>query len=181
MLSKYISNFAFVSVTGAKVNAKDRGLLTPLHRAAASRNEVCPHFYYFKNTEDRRDLTTRYFGLTKCYLCVAPQKAVELLLKHGAKVNTQDKYWHTPLHMAAAKWATGCAEALIPHMCSMDVADRSGRTPLHHAAHSGHEEVKLFVFLLTSFHVPSHYLSSMFDSYHIGCKQGLWIDILSTD
>jgi len=62
---------------------------------------------------------------------------------HSAMVNTQDKYWHTPLHMAAAKWATGCAKALIPHVCSLDVADRSGRTPLHYAGHSGHGEVKL--------------------------------------
>lgn len=30
--------------TGAKVNVKDQGLLTPLHRAAASQNEVCSHF-----------------------------------------------------------------------------------------------------------------------------------------
>lgn len=69
------------------------------------------------------------------------QRAVELLLKHKAEVNTRDKFWHTPLHMAAANWATGSAEALIPHLCSLDVNDRSGRTPLHHAAHSGHEEV----------------------------------------
>ena len=75
------------------------------------------------------------------HLCVCPQKAVELLLKHKAKVNTQDKFGHTPLHMAAGKWDTGCAEALIPHVSSLDVADRLGRTPLHQAAHSGHGEV----------------------------------------
>lgn len=72
-----------------------------------------------------------------------PQRAVELLLKHKAEVNAKDKFWHTPLHMAAAKWATGCALVLIPHVCSLDVADRSGRTPLHHAAYSGHEEVRI--------------------------------------
>lgn len=69
------------------------------------------------------------------------QRAVELLLKHGAEVNSRDKFWHTPLHMAAANWATGCAEALIPHICSLDVTDKSGRTPLHHASHSGHGKV----------------------------------------
>ena len=66
---------------------------------------------------------------------------MELLLKHKAEVNTRDKFWHTPLHMAAANWAAGCAEALIPYVSSLDVTDRSGRTPLHHAAHSGHGEV----------------------------------------
>lgn len=39
--------------TGANVNAKDTLWLTPLHRAAASRNEVCaPTFFYpFKKDE----------------------------------------------------------------------------------------------------------------------------------
>lgn len=71
------------------------------------------------------------------------QKAVELLLKRKAEVNAKDKFWQTPLHMAAAKWATGCALVLTPHVCSLDVADRSGRTPLHHAAYSGHGEVRM--------------------------------------
>lgn len=74
-------------------------------------------------------------------LCFLPQRAVELLLKHNAEINSRDKFWHTPLHMAASNWAIGCAKALIPHVQSVDVSDRSGRTPLHHAAYSGHGEV----------------------------------------
>lgn len=87
--------------------------------------------------------------LSSFEFCVFPQRAVKLLLKHRAEVNARDKFWHTPLHMAAAKWATGCALALIPHVCSLDVADRSGRTPLHHAAYSGHGEVNCKVDSLT--------------------------------
>lgn len=82
-------------------------------------------------------------NLSIIYLFFFQQRAVELLLKHKAEVNAKDKFWHTPLHMAAAKWATGCALVLIPHVCSLDVADKSGRTPLHHAAYSGHEEVSV--------------------------------------
>lgn len=136
------SNFAF-SVTGANVNAKDHGLLTPLHRAAASRNEVCSHFKTQGEKDFSEDLTNRLWCLISVFFefCLYPQRAVELLLKHRAEVNARDKFRHTPLHMAAAKWATGCALALIPHVCSLDVADRYGRTPLHHAAHSGHGEV----------------------------------------
>uniref|UniRef100_A0A8D3CJX0 Ankyrin repeat domain 44 n=1 Tax=Scophthalmus maximus TaxID=52904 RepID=A0A8D3CJX0_SCOMX len=74
-------------------------------------------------------------------LCFVQSRAVELLLKHRAEVNTRDKFWHTPLHMAAANWAAGCAEALIPHVSSLDVCDLSGRTPLHHAVHNGHAEM----------------------------------------
>uniref|UniRef100_A0A8C8IQK4 Ankyrin repeat domain 52 n=1 Tax=Oncorhynchus tshawytscha TaxID=74940 RepID=A0A8C8IQK4_ONCTS len=70
------------------------------------------------------------------------QKAVGLLLKQDAEVNLRDKFWQTPLHVAAANRATRCAEALIPKLSSLNVADRSGRTALHHAAHSGHVEVR---------------------------------------
>lgn len=70
------------------------------------------------------------------------QKAVGLLLKQDAEVNLRDKFWQTPLHVAAANRATRCAEALIPKLSSLNVADRFGRTALHHAAHSGHVEVR---------------------------------------
>uniref|UniRef100_A0A8C7GRL0 Ankyrin repeat domain 52 n=1 Tax=Oncorhynchus kisutch TaxID=8019 RepID=A0A8C7GRL0_ONCKI len=74
------------------------------------------------------------------------QKAVGLLLRQDAEVNARDKFWQTPLHVAAANRATRCAEALIPKLSSLNVADRSGRTALHHAAHSGHLQiVKLLV------------------------------------
>lgn len=71
---------------------------------------------------------------------------MDLLLNQAAEVNALDQFGHTPLHMAAANWATGCADALIPHVCSLDVADGSGRTPLHHASHSGHAKVLSFLF-----------------------------------
>lgn len=70
------------------------------------------------------------------------QKALNLLLKHSADVNARDKYWQTPLHVAAANRATKCAEAIIPLLSSVNVADRTGRTALHHAVHSGHIEVR---------------------------------------
>uniref|UniRef100_W5MAW9 Ankyrin repeat domain 52a n=1 Tax=Lepisosteus oculatus TaxID=7918 RepID=W5MAW9_LEPOC len=68
-------------------------------------------------------------------------KAVSLLLRQGAEINARDKFWQTPLHVAAANRATKCAEALIPLLNSVNVADRTGRTALHHAAHSGHVEM----------------------------------------
>lgn len=70
------------------------------------------------------------------------QKALNLLVKHSADVNARDKYWQTPLHIAAANRATKCAEAIIPLLSSVNVADRTGRTALHHAVHSGHIEVR---------------------------------------
>ena len=75
------------------------------------------------------------------YLVRQFQKAVCLLLNHGADADTKDKSWLTPLHVSAANWAIGCADAPIPHLTSLDTADKSGRTALLHAAYSGQDEV----------------------------------------
>ena len=55
--------------------------------------------------------------------------------------NARDKFWQTPLHVAAANRATRCAETLLPQLSNLDMADRTGRTALHHAAQSGFQEV----------------------------------------
>lgn len=75
-----------------------------------------------------------------------PQDAVQVLLKHSADVNSRDKYWQTPLHIAAANKAVRCAEALIPLLSNVNVSERAGRTALHHAAFSGHLEVRKMSF-----------------------------------
>ena len=64
-----------------------------------------------------------------------------MLLRHQADVNTRDKNWQTPLHVAAANNAVKCAEFIIPLLTNVNVSDRSGRTSLHHAAFNGHLEV----------------------------------------
>lgn len=166
------------SLSGASVNAKDQGWLTPLHRAAASRNEVrpwCQVLYVNPSTVISLEflislnsiaqllklicilITHHLLSWMSIYMNVSDshtphpfylfsfclsQKAVGLLLKQDAEVNLRDKFWQTPLHVAAANRATRCAEALIPKLSSLNVADRSGRTALHHAAHSGHVEVR---------------------------------------
>lgn len=48
-----------LSFTGANINAKDQGLLTPLHRAAASRNEVCSYFKTQREKGFLKELTTQ--------------------------------------------------------------------------------------------------------------------------
>lgn len=78
------------------------------------------------------------------------QRAVGLLLRRGADANTRDKFWQTPLHVAAANRATRCAEALLTQLSNLNMADRTGRTALHHAAQSGFQEVR---FKLFGFHL----------------------------
>ncbi|TNM86767.1 hypothetical protein fugu_006997 [Takifugu bimaculatus] len=60
-------------------------------------------------------------------------RVVGLLLRRGAEANARDKFWQTPLHVAAANRATRCAETLLTHLSNLNMADRTGRTALHHA------------------------------------------------
>lgn len=64
-----------------------------------------------------------------------------MLLRYQADVNSRDKNWQTPLHVAAANNAVKCAEFIIPLLTNVNVSDRLGHTSLHHAAFNGHSEV----------------------------------------
>lgn len=64
-----------------------------------------------------------------------------VLLKYKANVNARDRYWQTPLHIAAANNAVQSAAHLFQELTNVNVTDRSGRTGLHHAAYSNHHEV----------------------------------------
>ncbi|KAK1801942.1 hypothetical protein P4O66_022568 [Electrophorus voltai] len=134
---------------GANINAKDHVWLTPLHRAAASRNEVAR-----VNGANLSQIITLWPKgqscllplAIRCRMFFASQKAVGLLLRKGADITARDKLWQTALHVAAANRATRCAEALLPHVSALNAADRTGRTALHHAAQSGCQEmVKLLM------------------------------------
>ena len=81
-----------------------------------------------------------HVGLTKRYRFPL-QRAVGLLLRRGAEANARDKFWQTPLHVAAANRASRCAETLLSQLVNLNMADRTGRSALHHAAQSGFQEV----------------------------------------
>lgn len=86
-----------------------------------------------------------YWKLTAvCVTCNHFQDTVGILLKHKADINARDRYWQTPLHVAAANNAVLCADNLIPLLPNINVTDRGGRTSLHHAAYNGHHEVVEF-------------------------------------
>lgn len=140
------------TLIGANVNAKDHVWLTPLHRAAASRNEVSnvdhlSHVKIYIALSTKLFQTWTMFGFCQevfsqaLFYSFSLQRAVGLLLRQGAEANARDKFWQTPLHVAAANRATRCAEALLPQLSNLNMADRTGRTALHHAAQSGYMEV----------------------------------------
>ena len=68
---------------------------------------------------------------------------VELLLEHGACVESRDTRSRTPLHVAAANNALLSCHCLLPLVIGRDVdaVDQSQRTALHHAAYHTHTQV----------------------------------------
>lgn len=69
----------------------------------------------------------------------------ELLVQNKADLTARDRHWQTPLHVAAANNAVGCAEAMLSFLPNINITDRGGHTSLHHAAYNGHHEVSLLI------------------------------------
>jgi len=65
-------------------------------------------------------------------------KIVRLLCKHGAAVNTKDKFGRTALYMASANGKEECVETLIDMNADIRIVDKFGKSPLHVAALKGH-------------------------------------------
>ncbi len=67
---------------------------------------------------------------------------IELLLAHGADINSKNAQGGTALHDAALAGQAEAVEALIKHGCDVNARDAdSGATPLHHAASWGRKNV----------------------------------------
>ncbi|KAH0630340.1 hypothetical protein JD844_013279 [Phrynosoma platyrhinos] len=86
---------------------------------------------------DRKD----YYGKTPLYWAAykGQRHTVELLLKHGANVNTCCKHGGTPLHAAVGLFPD-CTLLLIQHGADVNLQDNWGVTPMYLAACSGQTE-----------------------------------------
>ena len=60
-------------------------------------------------------------------------ETAKLLIKHGAKVNFQNKYGYTPLHQAASNDDPSVSRILLENGADPNIKDRFGRAPLHKA------------------------------------------------
>ena len=70
------------------------------------------------------------------------EKVVELLLKHGAEVNTKETLRkETPLHCAAYLGYTAVVVLLLKNGARADSENANGETPLHGAASEGFREI----------------------------------------
>jgi len=49
----------------------------------------------------------------------------------GAKVNTKDSKWLTPLHRACATGSEACIRVLLEHQADVNARDKCWQIPLH--------------------------------------------------
>ncbi|KAL3835403.1 hypothetical protein ACJIZ3_010139 [Penstemon smallii] len=72
---------------------------------------------------------------------------VELLLQHGANINTCDLRGHTPLHHCIIRGRIGIAKLLLTRGANPEAADKEGRTPFQLVAESAIDDVELLALI----------------------------------
>ncbi len=76
-----------------------------------------------------RNPTDTWFPLHMA-ACYGNPEAIEILVKHKAKVNAKDANGLTPLHYTVSLSHFDCAEVLINKGADMNATGRDGRTPI---------------------------------------------------
>jgi ankyrin repeat protein len=67
---------------------------------------------------------------------------VQLLLEHGANVNTQNNYnYYTPLHYASQSGKLEIARLLLDHGADVHIQSSDGVTPFQVAIHHSHHDI----------------------------------------
>uniref|UniRef100_A0A673CRB8 Ankyrin repeat domain 52a n=1 Tax=Sphaeramia orbicularis TaxID=375764 RepID=A0A673CRB8_9TELE len=129
----------------ASVNAKDHVWLTPLHRAAASRNERAVGLLLRRGAEaNARDK----FWQTPLHVAAANRatRCAEALLTQLSNLNMADRTGRTALHHAAQSGFQEMVKLLLNKGANLSAIDKKERQPIHCAAYLGHVEiVKLLV------------------------------------
>ncbi|KAJ0036282.1 hypothetical protein NQD34_004959 [Periophthalmus magnuspinnatus] len=130
---------------GASVNAKDHIWLTPLHRAAASRNERAVGLLLRRGAEaNARDKSWQ----TPLHVAAANRgtRCAEALLTQLSNLNMADRSGRTALHHAAQSGFQEMVKLLLNKGANISAIDKKERQPIHCAAYLGHLEiVKLLV------------------------------------
>lgn len=95
-------------------------------------------------TQQHADIEVRHTSTGRNALAVCAHcgkdEVVEVLLRHGANVNTKDVDLATPLHLAASRGYTGVLSLLLTSDVEIDARDANGRTALWRAVEAGHLE-----------------------------------------
>jgi serine/threonine-protein phosphatase 6 regulatory ankyrin repeat subunit B len=127
----------FLLRKGAHVDARRKGIETPLHLAVfLGRADVVNMLLAHGADVHARG----NFGQTPMHLASFPQgypEIITILLAHGASLNERQNNRATPLHLAAMGHNTEVMTLLVNKGADIRLADAHGATALHYAAQSG--------------------------------------------
>ena len=133
-------------VQGADMNAQDRDSITPLHEASYLGKVGMVQFLLEcgakANSDSNAILGRTLLHLVASGVCGFGSNGVritELLLEHGAGVNTQDKENTTPLHLASYFGSVEISRVLLKHGANSNAKRKLGQTLLHLVAAGEHE------------------------------------------
>ena len=130
-------------VTGGNVHAKDKTNKTPLMFAqerfqcelTADGDGIA--ILDYGSSVNASDEFGRFPIHYAQHARVYARECCELLLQHGADVNSPDVNKETPLHLAASQHNGACTEWLLLQGANLGALDRENRTTLHEAAYWG--------------------------------------------
>ncbi|XP_028073182.1 ADP-ribosylation factor GTPase-activating protein AGD3-like isoform X3 [Camellia sinensis] len=74
---------------------------------------------------------------------------VELLLQHGADINTSDSRGQTPLHHSIIRGRIGIAKLLLTRGADPHALDKEGKTPIQLVAETSNDDVEVLALLKT--------------------------------
>ena len=115
----------------AHIDPSDEYLWTPLHYATQGGHvEVTVHNIF---------IYLLLFTFLHLIYMISIHK--ELLIKHGAKVDSQDIFDRTPLHLASFHGYTEIVKLLLENKAAIDLFTNWKSTPLHVAASKGHADI----------------------------------------
>ncbi len=113
---------------------------TPLFQAARRGNKKIAALLIARGARVRNDMDSLMVASDWCQWDV-----LELLLKHGARINARDQQGKTPLMWAAGariedKWRANAIKVLLTRGATVDVKDKRGFTAIDHARLNGNTD-----------------------------------------
>ncbi len=132
----------FLLESGAEVDPRDNGGMTPLHMAALYGHKAIAELLL----EHHATVNAQTKEWNKTPLHLATEKryktVVDALVNHGADVNLQNSLGETPLLLGVASRAI--VEALLAKNANVNLRSKQGYSPLHGAVHNP-EVVKMLL------------------------------------